>query len=228
MSQFARVESVEALRAFKTALAKFADQVGSALIDAESDLRHTLTWVQTEQRTYWQGQLNKRHLAVMQARDALRQKKLYTTALSSKHSTAEEEKALALAQRAFEEAEQKAAATQTWGRRLEQEAILYRSLAQRMGNQVEIVLPDAMARLDRMVASLDAYLALQAPEAALAGGGSSGPLDQPPPESTATAGSEAPAAEAPADPAAATQPPAATHESPPLDRSDVNAPEVGL
>ena len=48
MSQFARVESLEALAACKTVLAKFGQTVQSALVDAESDMQGTIRWVQTE------------------------------------------------------------------------------------------------------------------------------------------------------------------------------------
>jgi phage-related minor tail protein len=171
MSQFARVESVDALRQFKEALAKFSDAARSALTDADGELQRVLNWVQNEQATYWKAQVQKRHQAVMHARDAVRQKQLFRTELQGKDSAAEEKKALSIAQRALDEAEQKVVATRQWGQKLAQDIIIYRGLSQRMSNQAEIRIPEARARLDRMIAALDAYLALEAPQLAPTGSG---------------------------------------------------------
>jgi hypothetical protein len=165
MSQFARVESVESLRELQVALVKFAESARSALTDADAELQHTLNWVQNEQRTYWQGQVQKRYQALMEAREGLRQKQLSRSSLQSKDSAAEERKALAMAQRNFDEAQAKAQATRAWGTKLAQEAILYRGMAQRLANQTDIRVPLAIGMLERSMQALATYLALEAPEA---------------------------------------------------------------
>ena len=178
MSQFARVESVDALREFKVALIKFAESARSALTDAESELQRSLNWVQNEQRTYWQGQTQKRYQAMLQAREAMRQKLLFRSGLQSKDAAAEERQALNVAQRAYEEARAKADATRAWGTKLAQEAIVYRGLAQRLANQTDIRLPQAASVLEQAIQSLETYLALESPEiarsAAAPGSGASG------------------------------------------------------
>jgi hypothetical protein len=203
MSQFARVESLDALRECKAALAKFRQTVQAALLDADADMQQTIRWVQNEQRSYWQGQIQKRSDAVHAAREAVRQKQLFTSGRSAGDSAAEEKKALMIAQRRLEEAEQKFAATRAWGQRLPQEAILYRGLANRLANQAETRLPQAQARLGQIIANLEAYLALQAPETARPGAATGGPGAAPAP--TMSRGGEAPAA--PATAAGPTAPP---------------------
>ncbi|MBI5723118.1 MAG: hypothetical protein HZA50_04105 [Planctomycetes bacterium] len=158
-----RVESIEALRRLRTAIVKFIDVGRSAMIDAEMDLQQTMQWVQNEQTAYWKGQIQKRTEAVVQARQALRDKNLFRTTISSSVDTIDEEKALARAGRALEEAERKSAASQRWAHRLPQESAQYNGAAQRMRNQTEIRLPESIARLDQMAESLEAYLALEAP-----------------------------------------------------------------
>ena len=65
-----RVESLDALRSFKIALVKFAEAANVALGDADSELQRTLTWLETEQLSYWQGQHRKRAEMVTRAKEA--------------------------------------------------------------------------------------------------------------------------------------------------------------
>src|SRR5688572_27632232 len=77
MGERAAVESVEALRHFRAALWKFAETANSALADAEGEISRTMSWLEREQPTYWEGQIRKRHELVERCKDAVRMKKLY-------------------------------------------------------------------------------------------------------------------------------------------------------
>ena len=81
------------------------------------------------------------------------------------HSFIDEKKALAVAQRAFEEAEQKLQNIQSWAPQLEREAYAFRGISQGLMDLVDVEVPNSCALLDRMIDSLESYLAL-APEAA--------------------------------------------------------------
>jgi len=61
MSGTARIDSVDALRNFRTVLVKFAENTGVALGDAEGEMARVLVWLETEASTYWSGQIRKRH-----------------------------------------------------------------------------------------------------------------------------------------------------------------------
>src|SRR3954464_10011828 len=107
MSDFARVDSVDALRSFRTALVKFMETINVALGDVESDLRRTQVWLETEQLSHWQNQVRLRTEAVAKAKDAVRAKKLYKDSAGRLQSAIDEEKALNVAQRRLAEAEEK-------------------------------------------------------------------------------------------------------------------------
>ena len=49
----ARVENIEALKAFKLALIKFAETANVSLADAEADASGTLRWLEMEQKVKW-------------------------------------------------------------------------------------------------------------------------------------------------------------------------------
>src|SRR4029453_10950565 len=168
MSETARIDSIAELRAFRVALIKFADACNVALGDAESDMQRTLTWLDRDQITYWNGQLAKRAEIVTRAKEAVRMKKLFKSPTGSQQSAVEEEKALRIAIRNYEEAEQKIVACKQWSKRLQKEIMMYKGGVSRFTSVLGGDMPRALAALDAMAASLEAYATLAA------GGGSAG------------------------------------------------------
>lgn len=160
----ARVESIDAIRAFRAAIFKFAETAGRALDDAESEMGHVLNWLENEQRTYWADQIRKRHEAVEKCKEAVRMKKLYKSPTGGRQSATDEEKALAVAQRRLEEAQTKALNVKRHVVRLQKEIHIYKGAVQRFRTTVEVDLPAGAAELEKMLQSLDEYVALQAPD----------------------------------------------------------------
>jgi hypothetical protein len=158
----ARVENVDALRALKTALFKFADAANIAMADADSETHRTHGWLETEAPTYWQGQIRKRMEAVNRAREAVRQKTMFKDALGRQQSAVEEQKALSLALRNLQAAEEKLNGVRRWSRRLQKEIELYRGSMQPLANAIAIDLPKAAGQIDKIIVSLNAYLELVA------------------------------------------------------------------
>jgi len=165
MSERARVDSIDAIRQFKIALWKFQESANAALGDAEGELQRVLVWLETEQHTYWSGQIRKRHDAVEKAKEAVRHKKIFRDATGSLPSAAEEEKALAVAQRRLVEAEQKLVNVRRYTRVLQKEIQLYKGSVQRFASDVQSDLPAAAAHLESLTAKLDAYVSLTAGQA---------------------------------------------------------------
>jgi len=159
MAETARVESIDALKAFKRALFKFAEGASVALGDAESEVHRAQIWLDTEQKSYWAGQIRTRHEAVARAKEAVRMKKLYKDASGSKQSAVDEEKALAVAQRKLEEAERKALATKRYAAELQKAYHMYKGAVQRFTTVVEVDVPTACHKLEAMIALLEAYVA---------------------------------------------------------------------
>src|SRR4051812_18506783 len=109
MSRGARVDSIDAMRHFRTALVKFQENANSALADAESEMHQAHTWLEGEQRQHWLREIRHRHEIVERCKEAVRMKKLFKDSTGARPSAVDEEKALKVAQRKLEEAEQKAA-----------------------------------------------------------------------------------------------------------------------
>ncbi len=157
MAQTARVDSIEALKTFRASLLKFAERVRGGLGSAEFDIHRADQWLKQEQRAYWKGMIRKRMELVTRAKSALNQKKLYKSPMGGEQSCIEEEKALAVAKKRLEEAEDKADAVRKWSQKLEQESFLFKGQVQAIGRSLEVDVPNTVALLDRLLLSLEAY-----------------------------------------------------------------------
>lgn len=162
MSNTARVDSIDTLKAFRVALIKFGEEANGALSSAESEMQRMIGWLERDQVSYWTFQLRKRHEGLSRAQEALRQKKLFPDAAGRFPTPIEEEKAVRKWKAAVEEAEQKLVNCKKYTRLLQKAIMDYKGGVQRFSTAVQVETPNAVARLDRMVDKLEAYVALTA------------------------------------------------------------------
>jgi len=162
MAEVARVQNLEALKQLKHALWKFQEISMVALTDAESDMQRTGIWLETEQKTYWNAQLRKRQEAVEKAKEKVREKQLYKDATGMRSSAVDEMKILHAAQRQLVEAEQKVVSIRKFIPKMQKETMIYRGGVQRFASTVHTDLPVAISKLDRLLATLEAYVSLSA------------------------------------------------------------------
>lgn len=154
----ARVQSIDAIKAFRISLWKFAEGASRVLDSVDAETQRMLVWLETEQQTYWRGQIQRRTQMVAQAKQALLAKKLYKNADGTRSSAAEEEKALKVAVQRLEEANEKLVNVRRYIPRLQKQILLYRGQVQRFSNVIQIEIPAAANHLDALVTSLEAYV----------------------------------------------------------------------
>jgi hypothetical protein len=157
MRDFARVDSIDALKDFRVSLCKFADAIKVGLDEAESEIDRTAIWLKQDQYIHWKRQVRKYQELLTRARIELNRKQQQKTPLGGRYSCVDEKKALAVAKRRFEEAEQKLANVRRWTRQLEQETFAYKGVAQGLIQVVDADVPNALAQLDNMIAALESY-----------------------------------------------------------------------
>ena len=115
MPQKAHVTSVEALEAFRSSLIVYVSKARPTLEEVTADVLRTRLWLETEQRTHWEGQLRRRTKELEQAQAALFSARISN--LSDAIST--EQLAFHRAKRAFDEAEAKLRVLKQWNREFE-------------------------------------------------------------------------------------------------------------
>jgi hypothetical protein len=169
MAQGARVHSFDALRSFRAALYKFAEIAEVALTDAEGETQRVMGWLERDQQSYWQFQMRKRQEDVAKCKEAVRMKKLFKGADGRPASAVDEEKALAKAMKRLADGERKCKAVMSWSRKLPKDIMLFKGSVQRLATALQSDVPTAGSQLSRLVATLEAYAAMQGPAGGLGG-----------------------------------------------------------
>lgn len=162
MSNTARVDSIDTLKTFRVALIKFGEEAQAALGSAEAEMQRMVGWLERDQVSFWQMQLRKRNEGLSRAQEALRMKKLFPDSAGRFPTPVEEEKAVRKWKAMVEEAEQKVLACKKYARILQKAIMDYKGGVQRFSTSVDSEVPNAVARLDRMVGKLEAYVSLSA------------------------------------------------------------------
>ncbi len=163
MSEQARVDSVERLKEFRIQLCRHAEMIQTAMSEAEQDIHRTRNWLHQDQQIYWKSEFRKRTELYHRAKLILKQRQNEKTPLGGRYSCVDEKKAADAAKRRLEEAEQKIANVRRWLRQLDKEADEYKAVVQKLGRYIEADVPRSLARLDQMIAALEAYFSVGVP-----------------------------------------------------------------
>lgn len=162
MAKGARIQSVQQLTEFRAFLVKFAEGVHHGVGLGDSEVHATHRWLKDEHPARLSAERGKAQRALQDATDDLRRKRLQPTATGDPPSTVTEQKALAKAKARMQWLEDKARATQRWGRLFDKEAIQYQAALQPARSLPESVLPRALARLESHLIAIEQYLETQA------------------------------------------------------------------
>jgi hypothetical protein len=165
MSDFARVDSIDVLRAFREAYVKFAEEARNALIASEIETRRGMNYVLVDRTAYWKNQLKRRTEKLSQAKLELNAKTIGQGNQEAKGVTEARENVRKAVAR-LQEAEAKLKSIAKWKPILEHAETEYRSLSQPLADALQGEVAQTIALLDRMIASLDAYVALAPPSTA--------------------------------------------------------------
>jgi hypothetical protein len=175
MAQSAKVLSVEALKDFRIALINFVEESRNALSGMDMELKRMRDWLERDQLSYWQTQVKRRHEAMMMARTELYRKRISQQGSDAKSDT-EQKEALQEAQRRLKMAEEKVEVVKKLIPVFQHAMSEYVSHAMPLSDHLSGGMERSLGSLEKMVLSLESYLALQAPTAPRVepAGGSSG------------------------------------------------------
>ncbi|HTK75780.1 MAG TPA: hypothetical protein VL371_11020 [Gemmataceae bacterium] len=154
----ARVTSIDALRDFRAALATFRSEAIDALAANELDIRRAFDWL-TEQRQFWQRAVREMQDEVTHCKAELFRRQTVLPGERVPDCT-QQIKALRVAVQKLEHAEDRVKACRRWEPALQRAVDEYQGPARQLGSLLDGDLPKSAALLDRMIASLDAYVAV--------------------------------------------------------------------
>jgi chromosome segregation ATPase len=172
MADRAKVDSLEALEAFRSSVVLFTERAGKALDEVGDGVRRTRVWLQQEQHNHWLREKKRRERKLEQA-----EQELYSSRLSPlQDSGTEAQMMVRRARREIEEAEAKLRMIKKWSRDFDSTV---EPLARRLETVRDLLMskyPKASAHLANIIQTLATYTEI-APENPAPSNSS----DQPPP-----------------------------------------------
>jgi hypothetical protein len=178
MDRSAQVTSIDAIRAFRTALVKFDADARDAVTLLVLEVRKALDWLEHDRPRYWAEQLRKASEWVVQARNELDRCQL-TYGSEDRPSCYEQKKALEKAKRRLRLCEEKVKTVRRWLRTVHSQMNEFNGQIARMNNCLDTDIARAVAALERMVRALEKYVEASVPESrastAAAEGAETGP-----------------------------------------------------
>lgn len=174
MSTQADVKSIDTITFVKTALAAFAHETGQGITEVEMQAQRIIDWICVDQAAYWKTEVRRASDGVNQAMKDLQHCRTYKKVGDTEPACAEEKKALEKAKKKLARAERKAEAVRRWTPVVRQEQQEAGVRLTRFREVIDLDCPRAMARLERMLRSLDQYTGGTSPAASRGEGGVTG------------------------------------------------------
>jgi len=162
----ARITDVAALADFRAALAEFALAASQALTDIQLELRRGLDWITNDRGVHWQSEVRRSADLVARAKDELVHSRTYKKVGDFTPSCIEEKKAVEMAKRRLEHAEQKVQAVRHWTLAARRAVDEFQGPVQQLMGMIDGDIPRAVALLERMSIALEQYSIVAAPTAA--------------------------------------------------------------
>jgi hypothetical protein len=162
----ANVQSQTAISDFRAALCTFMVEARQALAAIEMEARRAVEYITETQAQAWQGEVRRGCEKVAQAKLEIHNVRTFKRIGDYIPSCIDEKKELDKAERRLRIAETKVEAARHWGRVVEQ---AFREFQARLAQFISVLdgdLPKAVATLERILMTLDRYLAVETPMAA--------------------------------------------------------------
>lgn len=164
MAQSAKVLSIQSLKEFRIALVNFTEEARNALGGVDMELKRMRDWLERDQLSYWQMQVKRRHEAMMMARTELHRRRIAQQG-SDAISDTEQKEALREAQRRLHIAEEKVEIVKKLIPIFHHAMAEYVSRATPLADHLSGGIDRSLGSLAKMIDSLEAYIALNAPAA---------------------------------------------------------------
>lgn len=174
MAGQAEVRSIDTLAFVKAALATFAYECGQALAEVELEGRRGVEWITVDQAGYWKAEVRRRGEKVNEAMRDLERCRTFKSTGDGPPACTEEKKNLEKARRKLQVAEEKAQAVRHWTPIVQQQ---FRETGVRLVHFREVLdvdIPKAIALVERMLKSLEAYHQTASPSGGAAAGETAG------------------------------------------------------
>jgi len=174
MSQQADVKSIETLAFVRSAFVAFAHESGQALSEVQIQGQKAVEWICVERAAHWKSEIRRMNDLVNKAIKDLEHCRTFKKVGNNTPACIEEKKALEKARRKLAWAEQKAEAVRRWTPVVQQQFRETCVRLVRFRDVIDVDCPRAMAQLEKMLRSLEAYTQVSSPTTDGGDGGAGG------------------------------------------------------
>jgi len=157
----ANIRDTQAILDAKAVIVKAARSMASVIEESQADSERFALWLSGEAQAEWERQVRLRTTRLNEARSELMRKQMQPTADGRPPSTVDERKAVSRAEAAVASAEDRLRRTRHWIMEYQRVLANFRSGLGSLGTFVDQIAPSAVAALNKMAESIDAYLAAQ-------------------------------------------------------------------
>jgi hypothetical protein len=162
MAETAHITSVDAIAAFRAALIVFVSKVRPLLEETSGEIVRVRQWVEEDQRRHWDNQFRLRWRKLEEARA-----ELFNATLSKlQEASSLHHMAVQRADKAVRECETKRAVLKKWSRDLDDKTDPLLKQASQFETFLTADMPRAIAYLDRVIESIEAYADIKKQEEA--------------------------------------------------------------
>lgn len=163
MGRQAKLSSVDAVRSVLVALDRFGEQVAVALTDLDIEVRRACDYIQADRKAYWKSEVDRGWDQLAQAKAQLEQRQTLGKVAGHEPSCIEEKRAVQAAKCRLETAMEKVDRVRHWSQTVARAAGESEGAIGQLTRWIEAELPVAIALLRRIEATIDRYLAIDAP-----------------------------------------------------------------
>ncbi|MBC8357201.1 MAG: hypothetical protein H8E66_34960 [Planctomycetes bacterium] len=156
MNQSAKVTSIDAVRALRSALIKFEENARNGVIGLELEIRRAVDWIDVDRRRYWPVQVKKASDGLAEARNALERCQLKYGS-EEPPSCYEQKKNYELAKRRLRYCEEQVRKVKHWAQAIRRELTTFEGQMAEMKLCVDSEIPRAVAAIGKMLAALERY-----------------------------------------------------------------------
>jgi hypothetical protein len=153
MADRAQVTSVEAIEAFRSALVIYLSKARPALEEMANEVARAKQWLQNDQRRKWEGEMKMRSKKLERA-----QAELFSVSMSKFQEVSSAQQLLVRrAKEACDQAQEKLTMLKKWDRELENRSEPLVKQVDQFQSFVTSEMPKAIAYLNNVIRSLEAY-----------------------------------------------------------------------
>ncbi len=155
----AKITSVDALEAFRSALIVYVSKARPALEEVTADVLRLRLWLEDEQRAHWEAQMKRRAKEMEMAQSALFSARLGNL----REETAAEQMAVHRAKRRVEEADTKLRLLKKWVREFDSRVLSLAKQTEKLHTILANDMTQAVAYLTQALNTLAAYVDIAPP-----------------------------------------------------------------